>query len=429
MHIRRRLSFSKLLKLLRHIEADKTDLAAVMQCNHLILKEVLHAESAILRHRNQQRELTRTLKVGRGDKAAADLIRARLKRAAGYLRAQQDAVFIWKCFGDALAFLFLDRFSIKHAFFEIDDFGIKRGAGMLTGKKGLAGEIMLLQEAAERNIPAILCDITNVLRYGDVCLLGASDPTLIEVKSSFRLNQRAKRQLAKLERLHGFLETNFAEPFRGSEGPVARVALTAPPRDNIDALNACIGAAKVAGQAIARPEPGVTYAAMYGGSDYEEVFGELGSSPRIAFMLNADKNNHAWAPYTPFLLTIRDQEHLLDFIEGRLFLIVLIDPEPLCQAMADDEWMVRFRDDPDYPIQCVHRPTHTYVAMSKQFLCRAAYEFASLAWIAEAHRPSIPALEVALGNRAVAGDSSAHEAQLRAFLGEGDPWLRELGLG
>lgn len=428
MYIRRRKSFCLLLALLRHIETSKDDIAAVLRCNHLLLREILHAEAAVLRHRAHQRELIRDLKTGWPDKATAAALRTRLKRTGSYLRLQEDAIFIWKCFGDALAFLFLDKYSIKHAFFEVDKWGIKHGAGMLTGKSGLKGELACLAHLAADGVPAVLCDITNVLRYGDVCMLGASDPYLIEVKSSDRLNQRAKRQIQKLERLHGFLADDHAEPFRGTEGPVIRVQLTAPERANLDALNTCISRAKSSGQAIEQPEPGVTYVAIYGRPDYEAIFGGVVSNSKLVFMLNGDKNNHAWAPYTPFLLTIRDAEHILDFIEGRLFLIVLIDPQPLCDAMADAEWAVRFKDHPDYSIQCVHRPSHAYLGISNQFVSRAGYEFASLGWIAEAQRPSISKIEAAIGREASADERADQDHRLRAFVGEGDPWLKELGL-
>jgi len=428
MYIRRRKSFFRLLALLRHIEADKDDIAAVLRCNHLILREILHAETAVLRHRARQRELTRALKTGRPDKASAAALRTRLKRTGGHTRAQEDAVFIWKCFGDALAFLFLDKFSIKHAFFEVDKWGVKRGAGMLTGKSGLEGELACLAHLTAEGIPAVLCDITNVLRYGDVCMLGASDPHLIEVKSSGRLNQRAKRQIEKIGRLHGFLADDRAEPFRGSEGPVTRVQLTAPERTNLDALNACIARAKASGQAIEQPEPGVTYVAIYGRPDYDAIFGSAASNAKLVFMLNGDKNDHAWAPYTPFLLTIRDAGHILDFIEGRLFLIVLIEPQFLCDAIADAEWAVRFRDHPDYAIQCIHRPSRAYLGISNQFVSRAGYEFASLAWIAESRRPSIAKMEAAIGREPSADERADHDDRLRAFIGEGDPWLEELGL-
>ncbi|MBX3566323.1 MAG: hypothetical protein KF730_17320 [Sphingomonas sp.] len=428
MYIRRRKSFFGLLALLRHIEADKDDIAAVARCNQLILREILHAEAALLRHRASQRELTRMLKTSRSAKAEAKALRTRLKRAAGHVSAQEDAIFIWKCFGDALAFLYLDKFSIKHAFFEVDKWGIKRGAGMLTGKSGLAGELACLAHLTADGIPAVLCDITNILRYGDICMLGASDPHLIEVKSSNHLNQRAKRQVEKLGRLHDFMADDRAEPFRGAEGLVVRAQLDIPERTNVDALNACIANAKAAGQAIANPEPGVTFVAIYDRANYDAIFSGPAANAKLVFMLNSDKNDHAWAPYTPFLLTIHDPQHVLDFIEGRLYLIALIDTQPLCDAMADDEWAVRFKDDPNYSIQCVHRPSGAYLAVSNQFLSRAAYEFVSLAWIAESQRPSIARMEAAIGDAPIPQQIAGHQARLRAFVGEGDPWLEELGL-
>jgi hypothetical protein len=113
------------------------------------------------------------------------------------------------------------------------------------------------------------------------------------------------------------------------------------------------------------------------------------------------------------------------FYRRPTILIVLIDPQPLCDAMSDDEWAVRFRSHPDYPIQCVHRPTHAYLAVSSQFWGRAAYEFASLAWIGEAQRPSIANMETALGALGSSGDQAAQDARLRAFIGEDDPWLKD----
>jgi hypothetical protein len=426
MRIRRRKAFDQLFDLLRRIEQDDEDIPALMQSNGMILAEILRAERAVQRHRDRHRALTRALKTERADKAGARQLRTQIKRTSAAAAAQEDMIYIWKSFGDALAFLYLDRFSIKHAYFEIDKLGVKRDAGMLGGKKGLAAEVNFLAEAAAAKVPAILCDVTNVLRYGDVCLLGASDPVIIEVKSSERLNARAKRQLDKLQRLNEFLETDRAQSLRGFVGPTARVALTRPPRDNVGALNACIGEAKTCGEAVARPEPGITYVASYGRPDVAAIFPAGSNGPRMAFMLNSDKNDRAWAPYTPFLLTIREREHLLDFIEGRLILMVFVDPAPLCEAMANDEWMVRFRNHPDYPIQCVHRPSHAYLAISSQFLFRAAYEFASLSWIAETQRPSLATLEAALGDGR--GDAALHQARLRELLGEGDPWLEELGL-
>ena len=47
-----------------------------------------------------------------------------------------EQIYVWKCFGDGLAFSYVDKFAVKHALFEIDSQQIKQGAGMLSGKSG-----------------------------------------------------------------------------------------------------------------------------------------------------------------------------------------------------------------------------------------------------------------------------------------------------
>ena len=189
MHIRRKKAFRQLFRLIREVEGHPDDLASVRELNLLVLKEVLRDEQALLRHKGTQRALNMQLKTGRGSKEASAAIRARLKRITGYIAAREDQIFIWKCFGDALAYIYLDKFSVKHAFFETDRLGIKQDAGSISGKEGLQQETDLVLEIIDHGVPAVLCDITNVLRYGDLCLLVGSDPLLFEVKSSPKLNQ------------------------------------------------------------------------------------------------------------------------------------------------------------------------------------------------------------------------------------------------
>jgi hypothetical protein len=381
MHIRRKKTLRQLFRLIREVEAHPDDLASVRELNLLVLKEVLRDEQVLLRHRETQRALNMQLKTGRGSKEGSAVIRTRLKRITGYIAARQDHIFIWKCFGDALAYVYLDRYSVKHAFFETDRPGVKQDAGIISGKEGLQQETNLVLEIIDHGVPAVLCDITNVLRYGDVCLLVGSDPLLFEVKSSPKLNQRGKRQLAKLQRLHSFLGTDSASEFRGRKGTTKRVQLDVPPRDNLNALNNCIAHAKRDGQCVVQPEPGVTYAAIYDKPHFDAIFSKPVGATNAVYMLNGDKNDRAWGPFMPFVASIRDEEYLLDFIDGRLILIVVIDAQVLCDKMSDDEWTVRYRPDHDYVIQCLHRPSKAFIGLSRQFFARAAYEFASLAWM------------------------------------------------
>jgi hypothetical protein len=254
-----------------------------------------------------------------------------------------------------------------------------------------------------------------------VCLLGGSDPLLLEVKSSPKLNQRGKRQMAKLQKLHSFLETDRASDFRGAGGTTKRVEIDVPERDNLKALNDCIMRAEHDGQCVVHPEPGITYAAIYGTPSYDAIFSQMADETTAVFLLNSAKNDHAWAPYMPFIASIRDEAHLLDFIEGRLFLIVLIDAQVLCDLMSSDEWAVRCKPISNCVIQCLHRPTKSYMGVSGQLFARAGYEFASLAWMAEALRPSVERLNGFAGD----GFDPADPSFLKKLFGpDDDDWAR-----
>lgn len=433
MTIRRRKSFFELVDQIRAVERDRDDLRAVRRINRLVIAEILRAEVSIQRHRKAHRELTCELKNTRPDRATSKAIRARIKRVTTRIFEQEDQIFIWKCFGDALAFVYLDKFSIKHAYFEVDQLGAKRDAGQISGKDGLKMEINCLESALQHNLPAVLCDITNILRYGDICLLGESDPVLVEVKSSPRLSARGQRQMEKMGRLHSFLETDKAETFRGMSGTTIRTTLNIPERTNVDALNACIADAQVKGYAIVSPEAGLSYIATYGSVNIEEALSKLTTRPENVFVLNSDKNDRAWCPFVPFILTIRDSNCLLDFIEGRLCLIVTIDPEPMCQSMSGNGWTVRYSPTGDYALHCFHPEELTYSAVSRQFLFRAAYEFTSLSWIGEVQKQALENMEEYVsqsGHEAaevsMAEKTAAYLRRLRDVLGKDHPWIEEM---
>lgn len=389
---RRKTVFFEMLDLLRVIEQDNENLKAVESLNLLILREIIRSEKKIDEHRKIQKELNRILKTGRLSKENALIQRKKLKRRATYIDAYVRQIYIWKSFGDALAFIYLDKFSIKHAYYETDKFGIKTDAGKITGKSGLVNEVILLLEAIKHKVPAVLCDITNILRYGDVCLLGGSDPHLMEVKSRTTLNQRGKRQFAKLEKLHGFLENDRAMNFRGAPGETKRETISLPQKTYIKELNQCIHEAVQHGTATVEPEAGLHYSVIaHSNPDFEKLMPNGHQRP-VVFMWNSDKNNLSWAPYEPFLLTIRDPKHLYDFIEGRIFIIIMVDVEVLIVAMERDGWEVSFRETAEYSLQCRHMGSGGIMGISNQFFARIGYECASPRWVVECHAPNITKL-------------------------------------
>ncbi|SIS74208.1 hypothetical protein [Phaeovulum vinaykumarii] len=311
-------AFRELVGLLRSIEEDRDNIEAVRELNRRLIDLLLAGEKAIARHTAEKKELRRRLKNDRPSRVEADLLRRKIKLTDVYIRAQNDQVYVWKCFGDALAFTYLDPLSIKHMFFDTTKYEVKRGAGQLGGKSGLIAEMSVLDDALNNGMPAILCDLTNTLRFGDICLLGESDPFPIEVKTTPGLNQRGKRQKAKLEELHSFLENDNANDFRGFRGSTNRI-VSGELKYYDDALNATIERAHSEGFATCSPEAGFSIACIKTGElsekfELDQLFESLDLDAPEIFDLNHFKNGHGWAFYLPFLLTIRNSEHILEFL-------------------------------------------------------------------------------------------------------------------
>ena len=191
--------------------------------------------------------------------------------------------------------------------------------------------------------------------------MGASDPFPIEVKNNSRLNQRGKRQQAKLEDLHSFLEKDNAIDFRGQKGPTSRVVSGELCYHN-EALNSSISLANSEGYATRSPEDGFSFVCikteyLSDKSKIEAIFDGLDLDAPEVFDLNHFKNGHGWAFYLPFMLTIRDPDHLLDFLEGRIYILVFIEGKVLAKRFEQEGWVVRYQPNEKYSIQCLHSDT------------------------------------------------------------------------
>jgi hypothetical protein len=70
-----------------------------------------------------------------------------------------------------------DRYDLKPLAF-------KQSPGSLRGKIGRRKELYILHALLNQNLRVILCDLTNVLRYGDICAEKFKLPLPLEIKSS-----------------------------------------------------------------------------------------------------------------------------------------------------------------------------------------------------------------------------------------------------
>jgi len=369
----RKYSFNRAHVLLQVLRRNLEDLATLKDLQKLLLREVIRAEEKIRELKAEQNSIR-----GIEDSAA--------KKRSSYLENRielfRQCAYIWRCFGDAIAFLYMDKFALKQSFYSTENTNEKQGAGFIAGKEGLANELLLLDSALEHNVPALLVDLTNTIRHGDICLMGRSDPYLIEVKSSKKLNRRGRKQKRSLEKLHTFYETDIGKGLRGFP-ELRRQATEMPERAYVDQINECIVEALKDGYAVRNPERGLHYIVMtQGGPGPEKVMDSLALNAPWAFFLNPDKSGRAWAPYLPFTLTIKDKDHLWDFIRGNLFILVLVELGALCQIALDEGYDAKFdRNDEFYPLRVDVPGGDGMAGISEHILARIGMEFMSPEWI------------------------------------------------
>ena len=370
----RKRSFAQAHALLQALRINLKDLATLKDLQKLLLREIVRAEAKIRELKTELRDINARSESASGKKRSAYLE----NRIEGFRRC----AYIWRSFGDAIAFLYMDKFALKHCFYNVDNIFEKHDAGFILGKEGLANELLLLDSALEHNVPALLVDLTNTIRHGDICLMGESDPYLIEVKASKKLNSRSKKQKRDLEKLHTFYETDKAEGLRGFP-EVRRQVYEMPELTYVDEINECIAEAVKNGFGVSQPERGLHYLVMTNnGPDLNQALGSLAIKAPWVFFLNRHKSERELAPYMPFTLTIERKDHLWEFIRGNLFIFVLVDLDILGDIAVDKGYKARLDlEDEEYPLRLEVLPGEGMAGISAHMLQRIAMEFVSPEWL------------------------------------------------
>ena len=110
-------------------------------------------------------------------------------------------IVVFREIGDCLAFTYLDKYDIKPMAF-------KQSPGFVSGKKGTRFERRCLRRIFANGTIAILNDLTNCLRYGDLTVPVGGMPNLMELKSGKASGWRDDRQIERLSRLSVYLTTD-----------------------------------------------------------------------------------------------------------------------------------------------------------------------------------------------------------------------------
>ena len=231
--------------------------------------------------------------------------------------------------------------------------------------------------------PCVLTDVTNTIRYGDVCVLHGPDPILIEVKSSNGKGRRASRQRANLKKLNEFYRTDQLDGLRGLPR-VHRLAVRTECKTFTAEFNQCIQAAYDEGYAVASPEEGIYYVAIIETrTPLSDILSHIKADEPWVLFLNEVKSEQEWAPYYPFTLLIETRQALYDFILGRLFIVVFLDTAVIKTRITEMGYVPEIVQDSETPLRARATDGEGEARVSQHLLRRAALEAMSIDWIVQ----------------------------------------------
>lgn len=327
-----RKTVGRLIGDLRSLEEDPGNLLLLLGLQERLRATIIRGEKRIktLKVRiGADKRLLRARRLPRGDARA---LKARIKRQYDALENYQAFLLALRAIGDAIAYCYFHCHDLR-------TLSVRENPGFISGKKGARLELKSLRMTIRQGSAAVLCDITNTLRYGDIAVPTGEAPLIIEVKSGHAVDPNSP-QLQKLKKVAEYLHTDKSDEVYGLQGQFRRIELPFFFSYRIRDLNELISAAyeNQARFSVTNVEDGLWYAAMLPSDQtFQERFDEhLGPvvkqcTKALAFYLNVHKTG--WAAFRPYTLSIRNAEHLMDFMQGSLGLFVLLDAALLEKAL------------------------------------------------------------------------------------------------
>ena len=352
----------------------KNEIALVVQED--LLRRIGRSERRIRDLRAANKCAKRKLAVRSSGKDAARKLKAQYAANRERIDYQVQLLGIFRDIGDAIAFIYIDRWDIKPLI-------RKQTGGFVTGKRGTRLERAMLRQVFKLGATGLLNDLTHSLRFGDITVfLGNGRFGLIEVKSGKGGNRkRAKRQAEASQRVLRYLETDELED---PEADVhwRRQSPSKMAVYNITAINNLVSALPKDGWLSKEVERGLYYILIDGDCpvSIDQIPGPISDGRRLyVTFVNLFKREQS--AYYPFLLSIQDAEAVYRFYNGEFIIIVVVDLDHVSETLASCGYALRLTDDDHYPWEIVRAEDDRTLRVGVHLLGRIGAEFLSLDWL------------------------------------------------
>jgi len=345
-----------------------------------LIKKIIYIERKIRECRVTTRTLKKRLQPQQPSgftKVEAQVIKSAINSLAKRVDEYQRLLVIFRNIGDALAFMYFDKYDIKPQVF-------KQPAGFLSQKEGLRHELEILRGLFESGRIGILNDLTNCLRYGDISVSIEGKQYIFEIKSSKSRNSRTQRQLTEARRLTNYLTKDEADNLYGVKGEWQRTSLHSQEVHHRDLLNSVISNAVKNGTSYAKVEDGLYYVVSkkFHPEILDLVSRECKGKPIISIV---NDYKYTCVGYYPFTLSIYDSEAWYNFCCGKFVIIVVVDSGVVKQKLRSMGLGIEFHFDQEFvmDIADLERASGevSCIKVSRHFFGRIFTEFLSLDWV------------------------------------------------
>jgi hypothetical protein len=347
-----------------------------------LIKKITYIEKRIRTLKENTKVCKRKLRTKRpltSAKLESIQIKNRIKINQSHIKQYQSLLSIFKDIGDALAFIYIDKWDIKPMSF-------KQPSGFISGKKGSRLERKCLRGAFQMGRVALLNDLTHCLRHGDITVPKNGFLQVFEIKSGRWKNIREKRQANDLKNIYEYLLIDRTDKLYGLRGEMVRTPIHSDEVYHIKEINSLINDSISKGVAFDEVEKGLIYfVATRFEKDVLDKGINLAKKTPILEHLN-QMNFLKLGGYHPFTLSIRDPEALYNFYDGKLQILVAVDPSIITEFFDKKGYDIKFLEK-DYHNAMTISPKKSSTTESnvmfvgRHFFGRIFYEFLSLKWV------------------------------------------------
>jgi len=369
---------------IRELEADRVGKRVLaLEIQEELLRCIVQAEARIRRRRVSNAQTKRDMSKCGNSREISSNLRDLHERGLAYIQGQKKLIGCLRSIGDALAFIYGDRYELKQLMSNND-------SGFISGKRGTRLERAALRACFQWGATAVMNDLTNTLRQGDITLFrpdhwpdGGSPVFLIELKSGRGGNKkRAARQQQALADTMKYIQTDLRQTENGVR---MRAPLTEEVRRHDEAITRLAKDLPRRGWVTTQVEDSLYYIII------DCDLPEDGVSEAFYFLRG--REHHHWhfiyvnklrdmvLGYYPLPLLIHDPETLYRFYNGEFVIYIAVNVTSLNEEVASRGIFVKSEPDGSWKLGGLKPDDNwdeRYILSRTVGLLGA--EFASLRW-------------------------------------------------